>query len=82
MKFDSFFFHVDFMNGCYNYVKCCGGGEPVSDKKKKMLEANKSVCHICGLDCRDKTSLERHIDWVTKTRKTLKNLSSTDFWPF
>jgi hypothetical protein len=70
MKFDSFFFHVDFMNGCYNYIKCCGGDEPVSDKKKKTAEANKSVCHICGLDCGDKSSLERHLDWAHKDQKS------------
>jgi len=81
MKIDSFFFHVDFMNGCIHYVKCNGGGEPVSDKKRKMAEANKSVCHICGLDCRDKSSLERHLDWAHKTRKARKILA-LGFWPF
>jgi hypothetical protein len=41
----------------------------MSDKKKKMPEANKSVCHICGLDCGDKSSLERHLDWAHKDQK-------------
>ncbi len=38
-------------------------------KKIKTLEEKKSVCQICGLDCRDKLSLERHIDWAHKDQK-------------
>ena len=32
--------------------------------KKKKSEANGAVCQICGLDCHDKSSLARHIDWA------------------
>lgn len=33
-------------------------------KKTKTLEDKKAVCQECGLDCRDKLSLERHINWA------------------
>jgi hypothetical protein len=33
-------------------------------KKPKTIEEKKAVCATCGLDCRDKSSLERHIDWA------------------
>ena len=33
-------------------------------KKIKTPEENKAVCQECGLDCRDKSSLERHINWA------------------
>jgi hypothetical protein len=32
--------------------------------KKKKPEEKGAVCQTCGLDCRDKSSLHRHIDWV------------------
>jgi hypothetical protein len=40
-------------------------------KKKKILEEKKVVCQICGLDCQDKLSLERHIDWAHQKQKGL-----------
>jgi len=40
------------------------------DKKtKKNAEDKSNVCQICGLDCRDKVSLERHVDWAHKAQK-------------
>jgi uncharacterized C2H2 Zn-finger protein len=33
-------------------------------KKIKTPEEKKVVCQECGLDCRDKSSLERHINWA------------------
>jgi hypothetical protein len=48
------------------------GGEvrEMSDKKKiKGAEENKFICQNCGLDCRDKVSLERHLDWAHKDPK-------------
>ena len=42
----------------------------MSDKKKtKGSEENKFICQNCGLDCRDKVSLERHLDWAHKDPK-------------
>ena len=35
-------------------------------KKIKTSEEKKAVCQECGLDCRDKSSLERHIAWAHK----------------
>jgi hypothetical protein len=39
------------------------------NKKKIQIEQKKAVCQVCGLDCGDKSSLERHIDWVHATAK-------------
>jgi hypothetical protein len=38
--------------------------------KKKKLEEKGAVCQKCGLDCGDKSSLDRHADWAHKDRKT------------
>ncbi len=39
-------------------------------KKKSPEQAKpKSVCQYCGLDCGDKMSLERHLDWAHKDQK-------------
>jgi len=44
----------------------------MSDKKKiKVSEENKYICQSCGLDCRDKVSLERHLDWAHKDQKSV-----------
>ena len=52
-----------------------GEGRDMFGKKKtntpiKIPEETNSVCQICGLDCRDKLSLQRHIDWAHKEQKT------------
>jgi hypothetical protein len=39
-------------------------------KKTNIQEGMKAVCQICGLDCRDKSSLERHVDWAHKEQRT------------
>jgi hypothetical protein len=36
-------------------------------KKIKTPEEKKAVCRECGLDCRDKLNLERHINWLHPT---------------
>jgi hypothetical protein len=33
-------------------------------KKAKKPEEKGVVCQMCGLNCGDKFSLDRHIDWV------------------
>ncbi len=48
---------------------CCGGGDMFGKKKEKVPEEKKAVCPICGYDCGDKSSLERHIDWAHKDQK-------------
>ncbi len=35
-------------------------------KKPKVPGEKKAVCQECGLDCRDKDSLERHLAWAHK----------------
>jgi hypothetical protein len=40
-------------------------------KKTKITLEKKAVCPTCGLDCGDKFSLERHIDWVQAVGKNL-----------
>jgi hypothetical protein len=39
-------------------------------KKTNTPEEKKAVCQICGLDCRDKLSLERHLDWAHREQRT------------
>ena len=39
-------------------------------KKPKTVEEHKAICEICGLDCRDKDSLQRHLEWAHKEQKT------------
>jgi len=39
-------------------------------KKPKIQEERKAVCEICGVDCRDKVLLTRHIDWAHREQKT------------
>jgi hypothetical protein len=39
-------------------------------KPPKSIETKKAVCQLCGLDCGDKFSLVRHIDWVHNEQKT------------
>ena len=42
----------------------------VPDKKKnKAAEEKNFVCQNCGLDCFDRVSLERHIDWAHQDNK-------------
>lgn len=41
------------------------------NKKKTKIMEKKAVCPTCGLDCGDKFSLERHIDWVQAVGKNL-----------
>jgi hypothetical protein len=38
--------------------------------KKKKPEAKGAVCQQCGLECGDKFSLERHIDWAHRAGQT------------
>ena len=41
-------------------------------KKKENQGANKEIkCTICGVECFDQNSLERHLEWVHKEAKTL-----------
>jgi hypothetical protein len=58
---------------CVVAILISGKGKEVGimfgKKKIKTLEEKKSVCQICGLDCQDKLSLERHIDWAHKEQK-------------
>jgi hypothetical protein len=49
--------------------KAMEAGTMFGKKKMKTPEEQNSICPICGLDCRDKLSLERHIDWVHKDQK-------------
>ena len=45
-------------------------GRETSDKKKiNEAEENKFICQNCRLDCHDKVSLERHLDWAHKDPK-------------
>jgi transcription initiation factor TFIIIB Brf1 subunit/transcription initiation factor TFIIB len=39
-------------------------------KKGKTQEQAKTVCEICGLDCRDSSSLDRHMEWAHRDQKT------------
>jgi hypothetical protein len=39
-------------------------------KKPKTAEEKNVICQICGLDCRDKFSLERHVDWAHKEQRS------------
>jgi len=41
----------------------------VSKQDKKDTKAKEGVCPYCGYDCRDKESLERHVDWSHKEKK-------------
>jgi hypothetical protein len=33
-------------------------------KKTKVVQDRKVICEHCGLDCQDKESLQRHLDWA------------------
>ena len=39
-------------------------------KNIKKPQGNEVVCQMCGLDCRDKGSLERHMDWAHAVAKS------------
>ncbi len=41
-----------------------------SKKKMKTAEEKKYLCQIGGLDCRDKLSLDRHVDWAHKEQSS------------
>jgi hypothetical protein len=45
-------------------------GTMFGKKKVKTPEEKKAVCQICGLDCYDKLTLERHVDWAHKEQKS------------
>jgi uncharacterized membrane protein YvbJ len=38
---------------------------------KKKPQEKGAVCQQCGLDCGDKSSLARHIDWAHQAGKSL-----------
>ena len=39
-------------------------------KKKEKPTANNGIkCNVCGVECFDQHSLERHMDWVHKEAK-------------
>jgi hypothetical protein len=38
--------------------------------KKKKPEEKGGVCQTCGLDCRDKSSLARHVEWAHRDKKS------------
>jgi hypothetical protein len=40
------------------------------NKKSKVPRPKEAICEFCGLDCHDKDSLERHLDWVHKDQKS------------
>lgn len=36
---------------------------------KREAKHNEGICPVCGYDCHDKDSLQRHIDWAHKEEK-------------
>jgi hypothetical protein len=44
-------------------------GSMFGSKKTKGQPVKKAVCELCGLDCQDKESLQRHLDWAHKDQK-------------
>jgi hypothetical protein len=50
-------------------TKVVEGREMFGNKKSKVMRTKESVCEVCGLDCYDKDSLARHMDWAHKEQK-------------
>lgn len=38
---------------------------------KKEAKQKEGICPHCGYDCRDKESLERHVDWAHRHEITI-----------
>jgi len=36
----------------------------MSKEEKRLAKSGEGVCPVCGYDCRDKESLQRHMDWA------------------
>jgi len=45
-------------------------GDIFGKKKVKKPEGNEAVGQTCGLDCRDKSSLERYMGWAHAVAKS------------
>jgi hypothetical protein len=45
-------------------------GEVSKKDDKREARAKEGICHICGYDCHDKESLQRHLEWAHKNAGT------------